>query len=421
MADLETRGQFWLPEAPDDKVAGILKFASGDGGRLELIGQLVDSNVSATPRIVGTVGSVGAVTLDNCLPIRWQMGFGTGLSEQTFMVGVIFGGLEYESGELPVVDEVVVKLRHLFDWMGLDGLTETVDLGPGVFDLRVAALPKMTAELRPGVELTLRHTTGITGERAKRALTQGATMGLKFDTAHDYVSASRDVTNFQDFLSISTSHVAQIDTFNYFAPLETLTGSGDNRPPRRTPAELYVEWIAREHSDTKVHANHVPIPFAAIGGIDGVVAWLRMARDLQPFISRVMATRYQKRMYADDRFFNRAAVLDGLRRQMAPNSEKTYADRLRALADIAGDPFVDLVGDVSRWVRRVVAERNDHAHHLGNSAQTTGAVRYYLADSAYWLFVLVLLRQCNYPQDAFDAVASHQEFGWVRQGLVGII
>jgi hypothetical protein len=419
MADLETRGQFWLPETPDQKVAGILRFTPGDGGRLELIGQLVDPNVSATPRIVGTVGSVGAVTLDNCLPIS-HMGFGTGLSEQVFLVGVIFSGLEYEPDEQPVFDEVVVELRHLFDWMGLDGLTETVAPGPGVFDLRVTALPKMTTELRSGVELTLGHTTGITGDRARRALTQGATVGLKFDAAQEYVDASRDVTNFQDFVSIATSHVAQIDSFNFFVPVETMTSS-DGSAPRRRPFDLYVEWIAQEHSDKKIHANHVPIPFAAIGGIDGVVAWLRMARNHQPFISRVMATRYAKKMYADDRFFNRAAVLDGLRRQMAPNSEKHYADRLRALADVAGDPFVDLVGDVSRWVRRVVAERNDHAHHLGNAAQSTGAVRYYLADSAYWLFVLVLLRQCNYPQDVFDAVVSYQEFGWVRQGLAGII
>jgi hypothetical protein len=185
------------------------------------------------------------------------------------------------------------------------------------------------------------------------------------------------------------------------------------------PVDLYVEWIAQEHSDRKVHASAFPIPFQAIGGIDGVVTWLQTTKDFQPLITRVMATRYQTNMYADDRFFNRAAALDGMHRQMVPQRKK-YADRLKALADIAGAPFVQLVQDVDSWISRVVMERDDHAHHLGNAAQTTGAVRYYLADSAYWLFVLVLLRQCKYPLDVFSYVVHSDVFDWVRRGLIGI-
>jgi hypothetical protein len=133
-----------------------------------------------------------------------------------------------------------------------------------------------------------------------------------------------------------------------------------------------------------------------------------------------MATKYQANMYADDRFFHCAAALDGMHRRWVRSTTK-YVDRLKALAGTGGDTFVNLVRDVDTWADRVVVERDDHAHHLVNAAQTTGATRYYLAGCAYWLLIVVLLRECHFPQPVFRAIEKSAEFDWVRRGLVGII
>jgi hypothetical protein len=160
------RGRFWLPETPDNPIAGTLRFSPGDGGRLSLIGHVEDP-ASRTPlpdtvdRILGESTGGRPITLDNCLQTTWHV-FCAGVGEQSFHLGVIFDGLEYEAHVLPEFEEVVVGLRHLRDWTGLDGLTETHSL-PQAFGLTLDVLPAMASQIFPGVELLIGHTAGVSG------------------------------------------------------------------------------------------------------------------------------------------------------------------------------------------------------------------------------------------------------------------
>jgi hypothetical protein len=438
----EILGEFWLPETPDRKASGTLTYTEEQGIRLALIGRVVDAEAPTEPpatvaRILGMSTQGEHLTLDNCRRRDSQISFGPGLGAETYDVGFAFNGVHYEPGEVPESDTVSVHLRHVMQWTGVDGLTEKAELLSSHLSLTLKAAAPIAATVTPGVKLTLSHGIGIGGPRTHRALTQSARVSLKFDAPVPYVDATRYVTNLQDLVSIATDRVAEIDQFSLTATAKAQDPDG-NAVVLPVVVDMLVDWIAHEHSDRTVHPSNVPIPFDAIGGLAGVVTWLQTTKDIQPLISRVMATRYQRNMYADDRFFNRAAVLDGLHRRVIPQSvtpqptrrsrrpstrqpRVRYTDRLKALADMAGVPFTNLVADVDRWRAKVVEERDDHAHHLGNAANTTGATRLFLAESAYWLFVLVLLRRCGYPQAVFDAVEQYEGFDFTRRNLVGII
>jgi hypothetical protein len=415
-----SKGDFWFPESPDKKVSGWIEFEPGQGAQLHLIGHLLRSasrrdgaNIS---RIVGSC-SAGGVTLDNCFQTRSMFG-SSGPGEQSFRVGVVLVGSHiFEDGEEITFDRLGVGLRHLLWWTSRDGLDEhygVTDSGETVYEHSMTRLPTLTAVVEPGVTLRIEHRTGFEGRRDARSLTQNEGVQFDLDADAPLAEITSYATMVQDLVSIATHRIAEFDDF--VLSRSDFEFDEDDARTGRGWVDLYVEWIARETSDKA--PGEIAIPFAEIGGVEGIAVWLRKAKALRPLISRVMATRYSK-MYADDRFFNRAAALEGLHREII-RKDVNFATRLKELAAKAGDPFTRLVGDVPKWIMRVKAERNDHAHQLGNAANSTGATRYFLAESAYWLFVMCLFRECGYSTGVFDAIEKCAEFGWLQGRLASL-
>lgn len=422
MRELTARGNFWLPEAPDRKVGGVLEFRPGDGAKLSLIGALSEPSTfgdrSRTPgRIVGQSGN-NFLTLDNCFQTYHSIG--SGLDAEEFRVGKIFEGALYAKDEETNFDRLSVGLRYLFEWVGRSGLTEERS-GPGApvsWTLSVTRLEDVKATLADGVEITLCHGVGVSGDRAARSLTQTARIEFDFRTPRPLEEVSAYASSVQALVSIATNDVAEFDLFKLSHPdFEQKFPSGR---PYREYVNFHVEWLARSLS-TKELNPRMPFGFDAIGGLPGIVEWINNTADLRPMLNRVMGTRYAKRMYADDRFFNRCAALEGLHRLVKGTTNTKFGRRLDELVAWAGPPFERLVGDVGAWRDLVRDERDDHAHHLGNALGATGAVRYYLADSAYWLFVFCLLRRCNYPEDVFASIEKCASVEWLRERLTELI
>jgi hypothetical protein len=424
MRELTARGDFWLPEAADQKVSGLLEYRPGDGAKLSLIGELPDA--PRTPgRIIGHCSNK-YMTLDNCFQTYHRRGLG-GSAEQEFRVGKIFEGAAYSKDEETAFDQLSVELRHFFDWVGRNGLEETYEVtakqgtseAPPKWAISVTKLNDLKAQVNDQVEVTVYHGMGITGDTDSRTLTQSASIHFQFDSPHPLEEVSAYASVVQDLVSIATDRVAEFDSFKLSHPdLEMKLPSGT---PYRQYVDFHVEWRARESSAKDLNSFSAPFDFEAIGGLEGIAEWIRQTADLQPMLNRVMSTRYAESMYSDDRFFNRCAALEGLHRLMKGTTTTKFGRRLDDLAAWAGPPFERLVADLAAWRDMVRNERDDHAHHLSNALEATGASRYYLADSAYWLFVFCLLRRCNYPEAVFASVEKSASFEWLRERLAELI
>jgi hypothetical protein len=89
---------------------------------------------------------------------------------------------------------------------------------------------------------------------------------------------------------------------------------------------------------------------------------------------------------------------------------------MRRCADLAGEPFANLVGDLSKWLERLRTERDDLAHHLQRTVSASSD-QYYLAESAYWLFVVCILRAADAPDAAFASIQNSQQFQMIGSRL----
>lgn len=73
MRDLDVDGSFWLEHAPDDKVAGRLRFESRSGARLDLIGSFrADADAGHDRDALRIHGVAGGelLTLETCFRVN---------------------------------------------------------------------------------------------------------------------------------------------------------------------------------------------------------------------------------------------------------------------------------------------------------------------------------------------------------------
>ncbi len=182
----------------------------------------------------------------------------------------------------------------------------------------------------------------------------------------------------------------------------------------RHPIDYIAEWSARD-VDPKAPA-HIPFTLKALGGLPAVTRWLQVARKYDHQISQVLATRYRQALVSDQ-LLNRVAALEGFHKLWsAVPRGPTLRERLVSCGELAGVPFFRLVPDVEGWAAAAVAERNDVGH--GSRSGTFEASRsFFIADAAYWLFVMCLLREMEAPAVVFDSIVALPRFTWLKHNL----
>ncbi|WP_157519700.1 HEPN domain-containing protein [Herbidospora daliensis] len=442
----EVEGQWWLPGRDDRKIAGILRFDSDSGAELRLIGtfrsifeegertQQPGGTVTVAvsmesierdgtyPRIHG-LAEGKPYTLEDCFRGRTTRHLIGGTGTETVHVNQILRGAYFEKDEELAANGMSVDLRYLTHWACSSALKETwafrtderEDLPLDAPDITLEARTRDDAVvvLPEGDTLRLAHSVTVEGDRVTtRGLTQN--FSFRFDASSlcplpELVERASDL---QDLVSIATGRTAEFDGMRFWHP--DLIWEREGRQHRQS-IEFFVSWNAKDKSKNpgELPLHDMFFSYAEFGGIDGIGRWLESAARHRGALGRVMASRYAKSMFVSDRLLNRAAALEAFDRTTFGHSQSKFKTRLGRCADLAGELFVELVGDVETWAEVVRNDRDDIAHHLGTRVKQTPSAQLFLADSLYWLFVLCMLRDVKSPQAVFDRIEHHPELTWL--------
>lgn len=445
---MELAGEWWLPERGDRHVAGTL-VVEGDGyGRLTLIGQLrtmfeegeksvsedgQTTTISMTqasldsagvyPRIVGQVGA-RYLTLEDCFRGKRSRNLTGGLASETIHCGHVFDGLGFDAGEPLEFDGVAFQLKWLTHWLqesaleeshdfeGPDGEGELVRINTSVQRLALRTLP-----LEHG-SLMLGHGFGINGDRLReRTLTQGHYSRIELDSLVPLNDLSDLASDLQDLVTMAVNRTAESE-----GTVELLHPEAHHNLPSgksiRDAIQWHAPWTARDTStETTMSKYDMLFTFEEFGGLQGIARWVPLAARHRSALGRVMATRYSPHMYLSDRLLNRAAAIEALDRNETGFENSTFATRLRRCAELAGEPFSDLVQDVDRWVQELKDDRDEIAHHYGRRLRHQTREQLFLSESAYWLFVYCIMRLAGAPDAAFDRASRHPSVQWTKRGL----
>jgi hypothetical protein len=123
MEAFESAGEWWLPEAPDTRVMGLLKYSDVDGFRLQIpFGFLGErghflnrvNQSDRAPVVHGLLRNGKSVTLVDAVMTSMTMNLpGAGSEAHRALMGFI-GAVESTAN--PLVDRVRVSYAHLRDW-----------------------------------------------------------------------------------------------------------------------------------------------------------------------------------------------------------------------------------------------------------------------------------------------------------------
>jgi len=124
MEEFEYTGLWWLPENPDDKICGTLKFHPVEDANLELIGSFKgpkDLNVFLQPNIILGITSNGKIiTLYKCYEYQSHISM-SGFTSSSFIASVVFLGYHFEKEEDIIFDSLSLNYSHLEEWARITG------------------------------------------------------------------------------------------------------------------------------------------------------------------------------------------------------------------------------------------------------------------------------------------------------------
>jgi hypothetical protein len=125
MEKTEYDGKWWLPESPEKKIPGTLRFDPVDGLNLKLNGlfkELRDLNVFLNPDIIlGKTSNSGPITLYKCREYNSQANT-SGFVTSSFAADVVFVGHHFYKEEDIVFSSLLLTYSYLEEWAGISGI-----------------------------------------------------------------------------------------------------------------------------------------------------------------------------------------------------------------------------------------------------------------------------------------------------------
>ena len=172
--------------------------------------------------------------------------------------------------------------------------------------------------------------------------------------------------------------------------------SHDVTDKERQPIRPYMRAIGHYSSGSfdSMSLGNALFTFNDIGGIAGVVEWLKVASRYRLALNSLTHNLYSPTPYSENSFFNACTAAETVRRVQLGKQNLNFGKQLPELAEQAGDTFADMVGDVGKWARKIVRIRDNVVVHRGLRG-TNELAASVLADSLHLLVVLCLLTECG--------------------------
>lgn len=316
----------------------------------------------------------------------------------------------------------------LGDWIGESGIASHFgSRGPdGRYDdkYQITFEPVPTRRVLPGDGsiVELRNTHGISGDKIRqKTIHQGFAIGVEYPTPVPLETLIDRASDVQDIVSIGTGHPAAYRSVS-LQHYDLMTNPRIGRA--RGEVNFYVQWRnSPAQGESELQPIDTPFSFADLGGVRGLEAWMRVSIANNQTLRRVMATRYAVEMFASDRLFSVAASLERYDKQRNPHfttkPEINFVERIKRCAAHAGAPFQTIVDDVDNWAEQLKGYRNDVGHEKPVMTSPILPHHFYWL-SAYWLYVMCLLRDMDADEDLLKKISLSRENRWLARRLKGL-
>ena len=121
--EFEYKGEWWLPDNPDRRISGTLKFTPNGGAVLDLIGSFKDfGDITKTeePDIILGISANREITLYKCFQTKSTLS-SSGFYTSVLCVNVVFIGAYFQKSEDIKFKNLSIHYAYLDEWVNISG------------------------------------------------------------------------------------------------------------------------------------------------------------------------------------------------------------------------------------------------------------------------------------------------------------
>lgn len=391
MDDIAFKGYWWLPGREEHRLAGDLSFSQENGVRLELFGDFLFGEKfpgSELKLILGEVDGGKKVTLQECWCTNHNGHVKNSFSK--YLVNLIFLNIHAETESQLSFRQTELSFSYLSEWAATSGMRTARNTDPRTLlqyehpdDISVnAGVAKILISF--GLSSEFRRGRSLFEESVSIFIEVPEEMPVD-DLLDLYIIP------FRDFLNLGTGQANFIQNL-YFLP------SSESRQP------VQVFYKQRSFAGKKdfVHPSNMlfslPDIRERIG--DMVNRWLLVSKELDIVMKHFAIERTASDLFLDLRFLTIAKALEKYHRdrflselipklihrhvkkklvKRAPSqhrwwlkdalgysNEKKLRTRLKELLDGREPVFLPIMGDLDKYIAKIVYTRNYFTHYGGN-------------------------------------------------------
>lgn len=328
----EHKGFFWLPNYPDKKIPGTLKFSPDTGILLELIGSFPKEN-SKQEIILGFTEKGKCITLLNSFETTRNMSF-PGIKITNIVSNYLFSGPEHlETKKQVKFYQAIVRLKYLDEWLNK---SEGFNINYNWDDHEITIKYKLPESVDIAMGDSFKLILNPTAKGPSWSIVQKE---ARITQKINAIFQSKRKKKFDDILE-TAFHFQELLTFftqQRSYPLEFFLLNKDNKGKFTKKFDLYFQLDTDKETGKDLIPHDFLFPFHSIGEkIDQIVnSWFNSQQTLEACYIPYFNNFYKKNQYISDRFLNIARSLEAFHRdtvgRIDPSTRKPYQYKKRVL------------------------------------------------------------------------------------------
>ena len=464
----EWTGHWWLPEAPDEQMPGVLRYDGKGGLSLSLIGAF-DERVSSSPApgvtfvhagvrtwdVIWGVADGREITLLDCLPTRTDRSVFAGLKTSDVQVivaaiGVVGVHVSRDEDTTFVATEVVVE--DMMPWAVSSVFSDSLGYRDGELDGTgtISVEPvEIEAVAVDGADYCLKHAYTLPFFDRRKGEVVGRmrdAVSIRICRAESFSlnTALQDVSLIQDLIALATHR----ETGVIWVCLEVAgTKSGVQErwsQSRRRISVLYSPVTVGRCDGKAVERGRLLFTCDVLPFREVMPRWCEVRGKLEAAINMILGLRYAPARFVENNLLMAVGAAEALHRGLGieekpiPEAEfkkirndilgqvpeeyrgrfketirnsLTLRDRLLVLAARPDQEAIgQLVPDVDHWAKRTTRARNDLAHE-GKTPNHSIDELIAIVDTTSAVVILNVLHELGLPAERQrEIVQDHPRF-----------
>ena len=313
--EFEYKGIWWLPDNPEKRISGTLRFTPNEGAILDLIGSIEDiknMNKTLEPEIVLGISSNGKnITLYKCFETKSSFS-SEGFQTSLFYANFVFIGVHFQKLEDIRFKSISVHCLHLDEWVNISGF-DIKPLGEEKEIIIKYKLPEsFQADIGDGLKILINiQATGPSRAFVQKEATIKQETEIKIETSEDksFEDYRKIIYHIQNFLSLGVMEPIHPLAITGLTEVNKEMVEGKAHYP---PVEIFYRLPDIPKASKTLLPVDMLFTFKDISNRfeSFLRTWFEKKDSLEPVYDLYFGTLYNPRMYLEHRFLSLVQAIE---------------------------------------------------------------------------------------------------------------